>query len=106
MTTDMESIELFRESLCQFMATADRDRLRGHLASPRPMDTALGQQVAELGWSALLLPEALDGLELTLADMARLCEEAGKQLFAEPVAATIAMPSLLLKSIMRPPTEP
>ncbi|MDB5868290.1 MAG: hypothetical protein JWP96_622, partial [Polaromonas sp.] len=89
--------ELLREAAADFLAgRADRARLRGWIAQPRPVNRALWKESANLGWTGMLLPESLDGLGLSLKEAMALCEEAGRQLFAEPLVAAAVVPALLL----------
>lgn len=89
--------DLLRDAAVDFLdGRAGRDRLRGWVGRPRPVDLALWRESAALGWTAALLPEARGGLGLGLAEAAVLAEEAGRRLYAEPLVAAAFLPALLL----------
>ena len=89
--------DLLRDAAVDFLGgRAGRDRLRGWVGRPRPVDLALWRESAALGWTAALLPEDLGGLGLGLAEAAVLAEEAGRRLYAEPLVAAAFLPALLL----------
>lgn len=96
--SDSDSMDdLLRDSAVDFFAgRAPSTRLRGWIARLRPVDRTLWHEAAGLGWTGLLLPEALGGSALGLAEAAVLAEEAGRHLFAEPLVACAVMPALLL----------
>jgi alkylation response protein AidB-like acyl-CoA dehydrogenase len=71
-------------------------------APPTPAEFAAGDRrsslwgmAAELGWSAIAIPEACDGLELGYLAQAGLLEEAGKGLFPGPLTTTAAATAIL-----------
>ncbi len=98
--TDAESMaDLLRDAANAFFADkAGGARLRGWVGRPRPVDRALWAEMAALGWTGLLLPEALGGSGLSLAEAGVLTEAAGQHLLAEPLIASAVMPALLLAS--------
>lgn len=79
-----------------FSSRPQRERLRGWVGRARSVDRALWRESAELGWTVALLPESLGGLALSLRDVAVLCEEAGRHLYAEPLVAAAILPALVL----------
>jgi alkylation response protein AidB-like acyl-CoA dehydrogenase len=86
-----------RDSAASFLRERpDRARLRGSIGRSRPFDRALWLECASLGWTGMLLPEALGGLELGWPDALVICEEAGRHLLAEPLALAAVLPALLL----------
>ncbi len=60
-------------------------------------DLELWKLMAEAGWTSLLLPEALGGAELGLAEQAVLSEALGRSLVSEPIATTAVLASILLR---------
>lgn len=90
-------VEMLRQAAVDFLGgRAGRERLRGTIAQVRPVDRALWQESAELGWCGMLLPESMGGLGLGLAEATALAEVAGSQLYAEPLVAATVLPALLL----------
>ena len=62
----------------------------------RDGDPALWQGIAELGWTAVIVPEAFGGLGLGLAEAAVLLEESGRQLTRSPLFSAVALTHPLL----------
>jgi len=62
----------------------------------RDGDQALWQGIAELGWTAVIVPEAFGGLGLGLAEAAVLLEESGRQLTRSPLFSGVALSHPLL----------
>jgi alkylation response protein AidB-like acyl-CoA dehydrogenase len=62
----------------------------------RDGDQALWQGIAELGWTAVIVPEAFGGLGLGLAEAAVLLEESGRQLTRSPLFSAVALTHPLL----------
>lgn len=62
----------------------------------RDGDRALWQGIAELGWTAVIVPEAFGGLGLGLAEAAVLLEESGRQLTRSPLFSAVALTHPLL----------
>lgn len=103
MTDTDRTADLLRDAAVDFLAgRAGRDRLRGWVGRARPVDRALWRESAALGWTSALLPEALGGLGLSLAEAAVLAEEAGRHLYAEPLVAAAFLPALLLLAAAEP----
>jgi len=65
----------------------------------KPLDASwnkqLWQQMVELGWTMLAVPESAGGLGMGAAAVAGLCEEAGKAAFPSPLLPTINSTYLL-----------
>ena len=55
----------------------------------------LWQQMVELGWTMLAVPERAGGLGMSAVAVAGLCEEAGRAAFPSPLLATISTSYLL-----------
>ena len=63
-------------------------------ASESPWDKELWQQLLELGWTLLAIPESAEGLGLPAVAVAGLVEEAGRAAFPCPLLATLNAISL------------
>lgn len=55
----------------------------------RGFDRALWTQMAELGWSGIILPEEYGGAELGMAELGILLEELGRKLVITPLVSTL-----------------
>ena len=58
-------------------------------------DAALWARIVELGWAAVQVPEALDGLGLGPVELALLMEEMGRRLARTPFLANSTAADLL-----------
>jgi alkylation response protein AidB-like acyl-CoA dehydrogenase len=82
--------QMLRDSATDFVrGRADMKRLRERRGTLPGYDEATVRQMAELGWFAILVPEAHGGLGLGFSDMAVVLEELGKGLMAEPMVAAV-----------------
>ncbi|MCK0508177.1 acyl-CoA dehydrogenase family protein [Aromatoleum anaerobium] len=58
---------------------------------PREDDAALWRRIAELGWAAVQVPEAFDGLGMGAVELALLMEEMGRRLIRSPFFASVVL---------------
>ena len=94
---DTESITLFRDSASAFLGAVDqRQRVRALEAGGGGFDRDVWQQIADMGWLSILLPESLDGLGLGLAEVAASAQECGRHLLPEPFVDAGVHPLALL----------
>jgi alkylation response protein AidB-like acyl-CoA dehydrogenase len=93
-----EEETMLRDSAARFFAdNLPVDQLhRLAAADPDPhksLDAAwtpdLWQQMVELGWTMLAVPESAGGMGMSAVAVAGLCEEAGRAAFPSPLLATI-----------------
>lgn len=54
-------------------------------------DTALWQQMAELGWAGIVLPEDYDGLDFGFMGLGTIIEESGRTLTASPLISSVVL---------------
>lgn len=86
MTTD--SLEAFRDSARDFLSRNDQiKRVRALRGSAPGYERAVWREMANMGWLAILVPEAHGGLGLGLPEAAVIAEEIGRQLLPEPFIA-------------------
>jgi alkylation response protein AidB-like acyl-CoA dehydrogenase len=91
-----QQIRMLRESAADFVAGhANTKKLRERRNTLPGYDLAACRQMAELGWFAILVPEAHGGLGLGFGEMAVVAEELGKGLLGDPVVATAFAARLL-----------
>lgn len=74
----------------------DFEQRRKHLSLPTGSDMALQTALADLGMTALAVPEEHDGLGTGLAEVALTMQAAGRTLLLEPLLWGAIMPALLL----------
>ncbi|MFT4570745.1 MAG: alkylation response protein AidB-like acyl-CoA dehydrogenase [Hyphomicrobiaceae bacterium] len=66
------------------------ERVRQIMSSSDAHDAGLWGKMAELGWTALVVPEAYDGLGLAWEDLVIVAEEMGRSLCPSPYLAAVA----------------
>lgn len=71
-------------------------KVRALLESESGYDTAVWQEIAELGWLAIAVPEAQGGVGLSLAEVVPVVEQMGRNLLASPFVSTIVTQQALL----------
>ena len=90
-TTDQvdlrDSVRAFLTAECPIGAV--RTIVEARFAGTPPSATTLGEQMAELGWPALTVPEAAGGLGLGPIELALVAEELGRALAPGPLFATV-----------------
>jgi len=92
-----EEQDMLRKSARDFLAKECSSKVvRKLMDAPESYDPALWKKVAELGWTALGIPEAYGGVGSFL-DLVVVLEEAGRSLLPGPFFATmgLAVPALL-----------
>ncbi len=91
---------LFQTSLRDFLAKeCTPEGIRAGWDEDRSHSPELWSQLAELGVTGLLVPEAHDGMGMGEIDSVLLFEEAGRAACPEPVVATAAVAAPLLAEI-------
>ncbi|MEM5437810.1 acyl-CoA dehydrogenase [Paraburkholderia diazotrophica] len=85
---DIEMQQAFKDSARDLISRGDPGKRRAaSWAGDGHIDRAVWRQMAEAGWTALLVPEAQGGLGLGLAEVAAVAEEAGRAALPEPFVA-------------------
>ncbi|MFO1327190.1 MAG: acyl-CoA dehydrogenase family protein [Rubrivivax sp.] len=85
-SADLEQLQMLRDSAAETVRRrADTRALRQRRGTLPGHDPAWPAQLAELGWTGLLVRERQGGLGLGLAEMAAVLQELGKGLMAEPL---------------------
>ncbi len=80
---------MLRDSAITFCTRdAAPSRLKALKQTDTDFDVAVWQQMIELGWAAILVPEACDGLGLDLAAAAVVAEQLGRVVAPEPLLET------------------
>jgi len=81
-----EEHNMLRDSAIAFcLRAAGKERLKSLKQSDTDFDPAVWQQMVELGWSAILVPETSEGLGLNLSAAAVVLEQLGRAAAPEPL---------------------
>jgi alkylation response protein AidB-like acyl-CoA dehydrogenase len=88
---------ILQDSVRAFLAARHGPaRCRMFRADGHGFDPAFWSEIAEMGWLALRLPEALSGLGLSLDDAAVVARQFGEHAVADPYVVSSLMPSVIL----------
>jgi alkylation response protein AidB-like acyl-CoA dehydrogenase len=86
--------EEIRSVARQFLeSVSSSEALRAARAQPDGFDPAVWQQINELGWAAMCLPEELGGLDFGQVERALLMEELGRALTPSPFLSSAVLAS-------------
>jgi len=77
------------------LVAADHHEAYESAVQPAPYDTALWQQMVELGWTALAVPEAAGGVGMKTIAVATLVEEVGRVALPSPLVSTLVTTMVL-----------
>jgi alkylation response protein AidB-like acyl-CoA dehydrogenase len=92
LTDDQREIQRTARELLAARATPDR--VREHAEARRP-DRALWDELRELGWLGIALPERYGGQGLGRVELSILCEELGRSLAPVPFLPTVLASTLI-----------
>lgn len=94
-----EEHQILQQSAAEFFSTASPiTAFRNLRQTDTAYDPEVWRQMVELGWSAVLVPEALDGLDFGLTGMGVLAIEAARSLVMSPLTSSAAVGVTALKS--------
>lgn len=72
------------------------DKVRALISSDTGFDLIIWNEMAELGWLAIAIPEEYDGIGLSMAECVPVAEQMGRNLLASPFSSsTIAAQAIL-----------
>jgi alkylation response protein AidB-like acyl-CoA dehydrogenase len=100
--SDVEAFHASARSLLDGVTTSKR--LRGLRNSTPGFERKVWSTLAEAGWMAILVPEALGGLGLGLPHAAAVVQEIGRKLLPEPFVAA-AIQSIAVLCVLPPTIE-
>ena len=89
-----ENIRLLRESAAAVIPGEYR-RIRALRFTDPGFDRAVWQEMCDMGWAAVRVPEALGGSGLGVAEYCALAEELGRGLVPEPLIGAVTAASVL-----------
>ncbi len=90
-----DTLSLLRDAAADF-AQLDAARVRRLRDTEMGFDRSVWQQMAELGWLGILVPEAYGGMGLDLAAATIVAEQLGRALYPEPYCASAVLATLAL----------
>lgn len=91
-----EQIELMDVATSFCRDKSPIDKVRKLIEDDRGYDPAVWQEIVDLGWLGIAVPEAQGGVGLSMAEVAPIAEQMGRRLLATPFATcTIAAQALL-----------
>ena len=73
------------------------DKVRALLEDETGYDESVWQEIAELGWTGIGIPEAFGGIGLSMAEIVPLVEYMGRALMRTPYVASVIAAQALLK---------
>src|SRR5262245_48115908 len=92
-----EEQELLRDEVRKFLdARAPLEQVRKIMETGPGYAPELWQELAELGWLGLVIPEAHGGAGLTWVDLVVLLHETGRSLFPSPLVSTALAAAAIL----------
>ncbi len=84
-----EEQEIFRAEVRKYLdANAPIDEVRQIMERPEGYSPKFWEEMAQMGWLGLLVPEAQGGVGLGWVDLTVLLEECGRSLFPSPLLAS------------------
>mgnify|MGYP000305318460 CR=1 FL=1 len=83
-----EQIELLDVATTFCRDKSPIDRVRKLMESDLGYDADIWAEVAALGWTAIAIPEAHNGVGLTMAEVVPVVEQMGRHLMASPLVAS------------------
>jgi alkylation response protein AidB-like acyl-CoA dehydrogenase len=90
-----DTLRMLRDSAADF-AKLDAVRVR-RIRGTRPgFERSVWQEMADMGWLGVLVPESHDGLGLGIAAAAIIAEQLGRALYPEPYSASAVLATLAL----------
>ena len=87
--------EMFGIERLRKLVAADHESAYEMAVQPAPWDEALWQQMVDLGWTGLGVPEDAGGVGMPLIAVATLAEEAGRVALVGPLTATLIATQVL-----------
>lgn len=89
-----EEQKLLKDTACEFLqanAPVEAFRKLRDECNQQGYSSELWQQMSELGWASITLPEAYDGLDFGFTGLGVVLEEAGKTLARSPLFASVVL---------------
>lgn len=82
--------QMLRDQASSFLVARDAvGRARKVLETGKSSDLELWQEIADMGWTGTVLPEAYNGLDLSYLELCVISEEIGRKLAPIPFSSSI-----------------
>ncbi len=92
-----EQVELMEVATNFCRDKSPMDKVRALLDDDAGFDSAIWQEIADLGWLAIAIPEEYEGVGLSLSEVVPIAEQMGKNLMTTPFAdVTLAAQAILM----------
>ncbi len=100
MNFDFSEEQLFiRDQARNFLAQeCPAELVRSSLESDQPFDAGLWQQIVDLGWTGIAIPEDNGGLGLGYLELCMIAEELGRSLAPVPYSSSVYLATEALKT--------
>lgn len=89
-----EEQQMLKQSASEFLrasAPVEQLRLLRDSKDAKGYDTNTWSQMVEMGWTAMVIPEAYEGLGFGYTGLGQILEESGRTLTASPLFATVVL---------------
>jgi len=93
-----DQVEITRQARRFFENESPMDFVRAMFEDDRGFTDEFWSKMVEMGWPAMRIPEAYDGLEMGLLDLAVVLEEMGRALVPGPFFSTILLAADTIKA--------
>ena len=94
--TTEEQIELLDVATNFCRDKSPVDKVRGLIDDDLGYDPGIWKEIGELGWLAIAIPEAHDGVGLSMAEVVPIAEQMGRNLMSTPFGSTTLAAQALL----------
>ena len=94
--TTEEQIELMDVATNFCRDKSPIDKVRGLIDDELGYDPGIWKEIGELGWLAIAIPEAHDGVGLSMAEVVPIAEQMGRNLMSTPFGSTTVAAQALL----------
>jgi alkylation response protein AidB-like acyl-CoA dehydrogenase len=93
-----DQVEMRRQARRFFDKECSMDYVREMFEDPRGFTDDIWRKMVEMGWTAMLLPEAYGGLEMEIMDLCVVIEEMGRSVIPGPFFSAVLLAGEAIKS--------
>jgi alkylation response protein AidB-like acyl-CoA dehydrogenase len=97
-TLNEDQVEIARQARRFCENEAPMDYVRAMFEDERGFTEEIWKKVVEMGWTAMLIPEDYDGLNMEVLDLAIVLEEMGRSVFPGPFFSTVMLAAEAIKA--------